>query len=199
MKNLLILLFIFLSNYSNAQLDLESEPSKRSVGVALGLPYINHMNLNIEPHKSIRKLGFYGVSGGVFYQHNVQIGICINYEFVAVEDNPIGLPYKHEGFYQTQNVQYLNFIMTKKFRKISLGMGLFYSVETWKEGERNIVGQNSYSNAWCSDKGGFIFQAFLELNKKNRIGLINRNHGILPYEHNISLALGSDFPLYIWQ
>jgi len=174
MKHALFITLIFIAQNLIAQKNFD-EYKKGEFRLKLGLPYINHLNLNPNDIISINKAGFLGESIGLEYSYIGKRFLEFSFSFVGVADNPLPFPFDREGEYTTQYSSYFSMTHNHKKNRITYGYGFNYSINTWAEGFRSFEEAIPNTRNQITNKVlGLTVNSYYRIGKSFNIGLIYR-------------------------
>jgi len=197
---LLICVFGLSVNTTTAQISQpnEDEEHKKSWGIHISLPHINHFRLE-PPIEQIRKTntGFWGLQLGVDYFYSSHSYLTLSGSGNADFFIPVPASPSIEGEFEIMSSAYVALMHNSIFRRFTLGYGVTYGRNVWSlRNGKNITGtqmREPVTESYATI--GVQTQLQYELKKKFYVGLIYRPTFIRmnapnQYEHLISMTIG---------
>ena len=193
MKNIILLILIFASPSLSAQQKLE-DCKKGEFRLKLGLPYLNHLLLKPNNTTTVNKAGFVGESLGLEYCYSDSRFLELSFSFAGAADNPLPFAIDKEGKYTSQYSSYFSITHNQQKDRLTIGYGMNYSINTWKEGFRSLENASLDTSSQITHQAiGFTLNSYYRMAKSFHVGIIYRPTFFRidgwqnRYEHLISL------------
>lgn len=209
---LLILLFSTTTNLLVAQ--KKAQPYKNGdFRLDIKLPHFNYLALNPNSEFRDSEFGFNGYGLGFEYNYKDNKFLEVNSSFVMTFELPFPAPVDAE-YNKILGSYYFNLTDNYVKGRFTLGYGLTYSTNIWKEWTRDLGRYDSdsgwspsgiapYSLAITNKNLGFTFNSYYRLGKTIHLGLIYQpsllnlnNSPKFIYEHLISMEVNWRIKLF---
>ncbi len=203
MKNIALLVIVTFtiinSLFSQSRRQAYQEGDVR---LAIKLPHFN--TLAFTPDKKFRDVeyGFNGYGLGLEYSYRDRKFIAISGSFVMTFEWFVPVPLDVE-YNKILLSSYFNITDNMILRNFTIGYGINYSANTWKEWTRTVIGKLTDSKSFTNNNLGLTLNAYFRAGKTLHLGLIYQpsllklnNKPELIYEHSISAGVVWRFKIF---
>ena len=159
------------------------------------LPHINWLTFNPEKNFRDAEIGFNGYGIGLEYNYKDKKILETSTSFVMTFEFPIPIPLDAE-YNKILTSTYLNLTDNVILKRFTVGYGLNYSLNTWKEWYRQgAIGLPINKKTLSNRKLGLTINSYYRIRRTFNMGIIyqpsiiNLTENRISYEHLVSLEL----------
>jgi len=208
--SLVFLLFLSMTNLLIAQKSVKPFKSG-DFRLDLKLPHFNYLTLN--PNKEFKdaEFGFNGYGLGFEYNYNDNKFLEASASYVVTFELPFPAPVDAE-YNKILSSTYLNLTDNIVKNRFTIGYGINYSANSWREwtrefddfnGDFDSIGRTTSSQTYINRNLGLTFNSYYRLGRTLHIGLIYQpsllnlnDRPVFIYEHLISLEINWRIKLF---